>query len=96
MVADRVRLGVSVSVDTRDLCDELVEEGVASNRSHALDVLALAWRDRQANSDLLRAAAAMTGSAEATVPGVVGGTRANDEVDDGSDDDGAMWSVLQE
>lgn len=96
MAADRVRLGVSVAVDTRDLCDELIAEGVASNRSHALDVLARAWRDRQANADLLAAAVLLTASEETAVPGVVGGdpTDAN-AGGDGGDDVEAVWSTVQ-
>lgn len=88
-------MGLSVAIDTQALADELVEEGVAANRSRAFDLMARAWRDRQANSDLLAAAAAMTESEETSVPGVVGGGGGGDDDSPGGGDDVvAVWPTL--
>lgn len=69
---ERVRIGVSVSADTVELCERLVADGIADNRSDALDVLAQAWLEREAQAELLAAAPTLDDQAEQDTPGVVG------------------------
>lgn len=68
-----MRLGVSVAAATVALLDELVASGEAANRSAAIDLLATAWRQWQADADLAAAARAVDPDEEINLPGVVDG-----------------------